>query len=30
MYFGLAIMLIGEAWLVGRIEIIYEMLIALL
>ena len=27
MYFGLGFALIGEAWLTGRIEIIYEMLI---
>ena len=29
MYVGFGILLIGEAWLIGRIEIIYEMLIAL-
>jgi protein-S-isoprenylcysteine O-methyltransferase Ste14 len=29
MYVGMGIILIGEAWLTGRIEIIYEMLIAL-
>jgi protein-S-isoprenylcysteine O-methyltransferase Ste14 len=29
MYVGMGILLIGEAWLIGRIEIIYEALIAL-
>jgi protein-S-isoprenylcysteine O-methyltransferase Ste14 len=29
MYVGLGIALIGEAWLTGRIEIIYEMLVLL-
>ncbi|MDP9359997.1 MAG: isoprenylcysteine carboxylmethyltransferase family protein [Acidobacteriota bacterium] len=29
MYAGVAILLIGEAWLTARIEILYEMLIAL-
>jgi protein-S-isoprenylcysteine O-methyltransferase Ste14 len=29
MYLGFGILLIGEAWLTGRIEFIYEMLIAL-
>ena len=28
MYLGVGILLAGEAWLIGRIEIIYEMLIA--
>ena len=29
MYFGLAVMLIGEAWLLAHIEIIWELLFAL-